>query len=157
MKFARSSDVDDLVQEASIAVWVGIESFKPVRGTFSKWVGSISWRVWARHLETEELDRKRLEEYIDVIADAIRIEAKGKKTGPSDELLDELLRALQTLTATEFAVVYARFFDGLTFAEIADALSINESAARMRIFRILEELRRFFKNLGENEEDSADE
>ena len=66
------------------------------------------------------------------------------KAGPSgmDVLLDE---ALRTLSPEEQAGIFARFFEGKNFPEIAQTFAISEHAARKRISRCLAKLQTFMQ------------
>lgn len=60
-------------------------------------------------------------------------------------LLDE---ALNSLGEKEHDAVVLRFFDGKELKQVGTAMGIAEDAARMRVNRGLEKLRRFFTNRG---------
>lgn len=55
---------------------------------------------------------------------------------------------LASLPAPDRDAVIGRFIDGLSFAEVASTLGIREDAARMRVKRGLERLRRHFERQG---------
>jgi RNA polymerase sigma factor (sigma-70 family) len=69
------------------------------------------------------------------------------KTHPSsmEALLEE---AIQTLHADEQAGLFARFFEGKDFKEIAEMFAITEQAARKRISRCLAKLQNFMAKRG---------
>jgi RNA polymerase sigma factor (sigma-70 family) len=60
-------------------------------------------------------------------------------------LLDE---ALANLNETDRRAVLLRYFDGQTLGEVGAALSLNEEAARKRVNRGVEKLRKFFVKRG---------
>jgi RNA polymerase sigma factor (sigma-70 family) len=60
-------------------------------------------------------------------------------------LLDE---ALTKLNETDRRAVLLRYFDGQTLAEVGATLALNEDAARKRITRGLDKLRKFFMKRG---------
>jgi uncharacterized protein (TIGR03435 family) len=60
-------------------------------------------------------------------------------------LLDE---ALAKLSETDRRAVLLRYFDGRTLAEVGAALALNEEAARKRVTRGLEKLRKYFTKRG---------
>jgi len=59
-----------------------------------------------------------------------------------------LNRSLAALPARDREGVLLRFFQGLTFAEMGAVLGLSEDAARKRVARALEKLRRFFDREG---------
>jgi RNA polymerase sigma factor (sigma-70 family) len=60
-------------------------------------------------------------------------------------MLDE---ALGCLNKPEHDAVVLRYFDGKAFAEVSAALGTSEEAARMRVTRAVEKLRKFFSKRG---------
>ena len=60
-------------------------------------------------------------------------------------LLDE---ALAKLNETDRAAVLLRYFDGQTLAEVGAILALNEDAARKRVTRGVDKLRKFFSKRG---------
>jgi RNA polymerase sigma factor (sigma-70 family) len=60
-------------------------------------------------------------------------------------LLDE---AMQHLAKKDHDALVLRFFENKNFAEVAGALGAGESAAKMRVSRALEKLRKFFARRG---------
>jgi len=64
-----------------------------------------------------------------------------------EPLLDE---AMASLGQTDRAVLALRYFENQTAAEIGRALKLNEEAAKKRVSRALEKLRKFFVKRGIN-------
>jgi predicted DNA-binding protein YlxM (UPF0122 family) len=69
------------------------------------------------------------------------VETKSEPSG-MEALLDE---ALRTLSPDEQAGIFARFFEGRDFPEIAQTFAITEHAARKRISRCLAKLQTFMQ------------
>src|SRR4051812_24317816 len=68
---------------------------------------------------------------------------------PSDDLLKGLLdEVLHQLTERDRGAVVLRFFEGHNLREVGAALGVSEDAARMRVDRALEKLRRLFESRG---------
>ena len=59
-----------------------------------------------------------------------------------------LNQSLAALKASDRDCILLRFFQGLTFAETGEALGLSEEAARKRVTRALDKMRRFFGNSG---------
>src|ERR1039457_7051658 len=64
-----------------------------------------------------------------------------------EPLLDE---AMASLGETDRAVLALRYFENQTAAEIGHTLKLNEEAAKKRVGRALEKLRKFFTKRGVN-------
>lgn len=64
----------------------------------------------------------------------------------SPEVQDEqLFEALQQLDEEEMELINMRFFEKRSFKEICDITGMNESACKMKVYRILEKLKKKFK------------
>jgi RNA polymerase sigma-70 factor (ECF subfamily) len=59
----------------------------------------------------------------------------------SDEIYERVLGAINKLPTDLRKVIQMRYFEKLSYAEIAQRLSISESTARVRCFRALRMLR----------------
>jgi RNA polymerase sigma-70 factor (ECF subfamily) len=56
----------------------------------------------------------------------------------------DLLQQVLALPLKDRQAIYLRYFDGLSFAEVAEVMGTTESAARVRVHRALKELRGHF-------------
>ncbi len=65
----------------------------------------------------------------------------------SAEMDKHLFDALQELEAEEMELINMRFFEKRSFKEISDILQIGESACKMRLYRILEQLKTLLTQL----------
>ncbi len=76
-------------------------------------------------------------------------DAAGSNSQQSWSAMDERLNdALARLSARDRNAVLLRFFDQRSFAELGSALGIAENAARMRVSRAVEKLRRHLAKAG---------
>ena len=125
---------DDVLQEVFIKVHKSLGAFDPQKGKFKTWLHritvnqSISER---RHKRMPSLSLERLEE-----------QGVGLP-GVSSQLPEELLmkkeesktiqRAMQSLDTKHRAVLVLRYFDDLSYDEIAQALEIPLGTAKSRL------------------------
>jgi RNA polymerase sigma-70 factor (ECF subfamily) len=61
----------------------------------------------------------------------------------------DLGRALDKLGRTDRSALYLHFYCDMTFEQVATVLGISMTAARSRIYRALDRLRRFLAPQGE--------
>jgi RNA polymerase sigma-70 factor (ECF subfamily) len=54
--------------------------------------------------------------------------------------LDQLIEIINNLDETQADLIELRFFQELSFKEIADIYQISEANAKMRIYRLLEKI-----------------
>ena len=113
----------------------GFSSKTPIPGWLFRTTRFVSWDAIRMRRRREQKERKF----------AMNVqEAVGTKAEPSgmEVLLDE---ALRSLSPDEQAGIFARFFEGKNFPEIAQAFAITEHAARKRISRCLAKLQTFMQ------------
>ena len=65
-----------------------------------------------------------------------------------EDIEPTLNQSLAALGEADRNCVLLRFFQGMTFAETGEALGLSEEAARKRVTRALEKMRRFFGKSG---------
>ncbi len=63
-----------------------------------------------------------------------------------EHLKDRLAAMLQKLSEAELHVIELRFFERLSFKEIARILAITETNAKVKVYRTLDKLKKYFKN-----------
>jgi len=133
------SDAEELLQETYLSAYKNIASFKG-NSTFSTWI----YRIATNHafmlfrkrkpelpldelpLPThEELKRREIRDWDFDPADAAQ----------SGEVREILTEAIKELPENYRAVVLLRDIEGLSTAETADALGINEGAVKTRLHR----------------------
>jgi RNA polymerase sigma-70 factor (ECF subfamily) len=68
----------------------------------------------------------------------------------SQEQIDKLVKIMNDLPTDTIEVIEMRFFEEKNFREIAYILNIGESGAKMRLYRALDRMRKYF-NLNQGE------
>jgi RNA polymerase sigma factor (sigma-70 family) len=113
----------------------GFSSKTPIPGWLFRTTRFVSWgaiRMRRRRQQKERNFAVNLQE---------PVETKSEPSG-MEVLLDE---ALRSLSPDEQAGIFARFFEGKNFPEIAQTFAITEHAARKRISRCLAKLQNFMQ------------
>jgi len=130
----------ELTAETFSAAWLARRRFRDrVRGSAAPWLFGIARNVLAESVRRRDLDRRARER--------LRVVVQSEPQTTVDEawldgLDDELERALASLTGDDRRAVELRVLDELDYAEIAGRLGITRGAARVRVFRSLDRLRR---------------
>lgn len=62
----------------------------------------------------------------------------------SEEKLEQLKSALKRLSPDDLQLVSLRFFEQMSFKEVADIVGITENNAKVKVYRILERMKKFF-------------
>jgi len=144
-RFAAScgarEDVDELVQDTFVRAFGSLDGFR----------GESSFRTWLFTIERRLLlDRRRAE----------RRRPQGLEIGEGDaatefDALDDLVadeaqgrvrRAIERLTPTQREVFVLRVTEGLSYKEIAKAVSTTEGAARVHYHNAMHAIKEFLND-----------
>ena len=127
----------DVVQEVFVALarearWVARHP------SLTAWLYTTARNVSANVVRTET--RRKTRERTAVLLSEVTMNASNERTSENlEQMIDELLDGLEQ---KDRAVVLLRFIDQKSYREIAEALGTREDAARMRVERALERMRR---------------
>ena len=126
------SDVDDAVQEVLLIVARRLESLR-VLAAFSSWIFKTVQRECRRlgrvALNYDPFEEAELDSWL--------------QSKPSGELLDDLVRALDSLEPEFREVILLKDFEQLANKEIATRLKISLAAVKSRVHRARQQVRNF--------------
>ncbi len=133
-------DADDLSQETFISAYRNLRQFDP-RKRFFTWIYTIGLNIIRNHLKKqgremtmENVARSSSEAEIDQGAQAERDMIQAQETGRLEICLRKLPPDLRE-------AVVLKFYQGLSFEEIAAISDASPSAVKMRVYRGLEQLK----------------
>jgi RNA polymerase sigma-70 factor (ECF subfamily) len=142
---------EDVTQDIFMHIQRALQSYDPSR-ELDPWVFTIASNKlrdhWRSRRHREGMRETSLEE------DETRFHPASTQRGPlpemeNEELGRQLSRAIDELPESMRETLILRYFEGLSFENIAAMLERNEAAVRKRYSRALEELRRSLqKTLG---------
>lgn len=123
---------EEVVQEAFARVWAS-KNTPSAEADFRRWL----YRV-ITNLARDHHRRRRLQARIPFWS--------LPAPDPIDEVARraedrELLAALRSLPLEDRQAIYLHYFEGQSFAGVADVLGVRETAARVRVHRALRKLR----------------
>ena len=138
-RMANIDDAYDITSQVFTKAFTNIKKFEFKNVPFSCWLFRIAvsevgqfYRNAAK-LQTVSIDKKGIKN----IAEETNNEIIA--------LEKQLMTAIHQLEAEEVQLIEFRFFDSLSFAEIATILSITENNAKVKTYRVLDKLRIIFK------------
>ena len=135
-------DARDLAQETFIRAYINLKKFRTDKRFFS-WLYTIALNIIKNHLKQKKHFKATAEKSS---AEAQPGTAENPETGLlQDEMTLKLQSALQALTLEQRALIILRFYDRLSFDEIAEISRLSASAVKMRVYRALERLRVFME------------
>ncbi len=140
----REISVEDLVQETFLRAYDRLETFNPDY-RFKTWLLAI-----ANNLGVDTLRRRR-----EIVEFNSETHAPVSRS-PEDEAVDAdrsrgVKEAIATLPETYGVPLILRYTEGLSYAEIAEVLSISVPAVKSRLFRARNMLAERLKEAGERE------
>lgn len=126
----------DITQQTFVKAMGAIKQYEDRGFPFSTWLYRIAqnevnlfFRQNNKHY-TVEVEERHVVHLMD--------EMKFNDKAPDNQ--EMLVKLLNTLKPEQLDLIELRFFQALSFKEIADIYSITEANAKMRIYRILEKM-----------------
>lgn len=128
-------DAEELTQETFVKAFQGLRRYDPERKFFS-WIYTIAVNTIRSHLQ------KNPPIFFDHDLSATPADTKSN---PELKVIrtqenDLLTQALQKIPLDLREAVLLRFYQELSFGEVSEILGISTSAAKMRVYRALEQL-----------------
>lgn len=129
---------DDLFQETFIKVIIKLQEGKYVsNGKFTAWLMRVAHNVvidWFRSQKAEKIVNSCQDNDLQRISDCSCAMNDMENQLITSQSLSDLRRLMEQLPVPQREVVYMRFFQNLSFKEIAEesGVSINTSLGRMR-------------------------
>lgn len=136
-KLGDATAAEDVVQETFLAVFAACDTYNPAF-SFRTWLWTILLNLCKRQLKRRSQQPQVLTPHLDCNSAAVGLsEPLHQETGLVRALLHErnarLRDLLLTLPEVQSDAVRLRFFGGLKFQEIADAMGCSLIAAKMRV------------------------
>ncbi|MCC5946405.1 MAG: sigma-70 family RNA polymerase sigma factor [Bernardetiaceae bacterium] len=142
--FRRTGDADlagDLCSQTFLKALAKLSTYKPCGLPFGAWLFRIaSNELNLYYRETKKSTLYSLEAM--PLSDMIDSSSSGLEKKEEQE---QLKISLSRLPPADLEVITLRFYEELSFKEIAYILATSESAAKMRLYRSLEKLRLYFE------------
>lgn len=134
----------DLSQQTFIKAMANMDKFEDRGFPFSSWLYRIAQNEVSMHFRQQKknysvpIDENRIK---DVAAEA---EIFSSHMSMDDQ--EKLIEMLNGLEESHLDLIELRFFQQISFKEIAEIYSVSEATAKMRTYRILERINKQWKN-----------
>lgn len=139
MFVVRDHDIaDDLFQETFVKVITKLQNGQyATTGKFQFWVTRIAHNVimdWYRQHQAHRIVEPNVENNLQNLRGASVLDTYRESELINEQVLTDVKRLMEALPAPQREVVYMRYFQQLSFKEIAEltGVSINTSLGRMR-------------------------
>lgn len=130
----------DITQQVFLKALTQLDKFQFRGVPFSAWLYRISLN------ECNDYFRKTAKLRY-VVVENLQVEGmfeEMKTEEKTPDLLDRLQEMLQKLTPPELELVELRYFETLPFRDIAEIYGITENHAKVRLYRVLGKLKKFY-------------
>ncbi len=141
---------DDLVQQVCHEM-ARRRKLPPHDGEWEAWMRGIArnlirrhWRRWSRHRNEVSIENPRLARQL---AEDLESRPLPADALVSEELHQQLLLAVTSLSAEDQRLVFAFYFDGRSQAEIADDLGTSVKSVEMKMYRVRNCLRSILRKI----------
>jgi RNA polymerase sigma-70 factor (ECF subfamily) len=139
----RRDEADEIVQETWLTAVRQIRSFRPQQGSFLAWLRGIAANVRRNHLRRT----RRLSERESTTCGTFLDNARTEVIVGRQERNQQIATALDGLLERQECVLRAKYFDGLSVAEIAAAWNESPKAIESLLSRAREAFREGFERL----------
>jgi RNA polymerase sigma-70 factor (ECF subfamily) len=133
----------DLTQQIFMKAMANIQKYEDRGHPFSSWL----YRIANNQVYEYFRKKKRIHE---VPVDQGRIQDLGKEVNTNSymslEVQEKLIEMINNLEQVQQDLIELRFFEEMSFKEIAAIYNITEANAKMRTYRILERIRNKWEN-----------
>lgn len=133
---------EDVLQEVFVSVWKSRHTYDPNKGKLTTWLHRITVNRCSKEKARKALATVSLEER--------GVDLPEMKRSPDDILVSKqeyyrLLRAMDSLDTKHRAVLVLRYFNDLSYQEIAEALEIPLGTVKSRLNQSLRYLKEQMK------------
>lgn len=140
----NAEDAADITQEVFAKVFTSLSSFKG-KSSFSTWLFRISYNMALSHIGKS--GRITVESGNDGLWSRIADTYPDSETDPEECVTAEMLYdALDRLAPDERTLISLYYLEGKSLADIAFIMSISDTNAKTRLFRIRHKLRKIVTN-----------
>jgi len=132
---------EDVFQEAVLRVWQQLPRLKNssnLRGYFARVVANLS-------MDTHR--RRRRENCVEVSPEELRFPPSDRDQGVVEDLAPELRHAISELPPQQREALVLRYFDELSYPELAELLGCSEVTARSHVSKAKTTLKRRLSRL----------
>ena len=136
-------EAEDILQEVFVSVWKSRHTFNPTKGKLTTWLHRITINQCARIHRKKQPALLSLEK---VTEEGFQLQAAENSELPDESLIskseyEELMKALNSLDSKHRPVLVLRYFNDLSYDEIARVLDIPLGTVKSRINQALRSLR----------------
>ncbi len=136
-------DARDITQQVFMSALENIGKYKSTGVPYSAFLFRVALNELNRFYRRSKV-RQAVNIDDEQVTD-VMTEIGAENTGETDA---KLMKSLQQLDPEEMSLMQMRFFDKIPFKDLCEILEISETAAKARVYRLLERLKTIYTSLG---------
>jgi RNA polymerase sigma-70 factor (ECF subfamily) len=136
--FPEKSDAEDALQDAFVNVWQKAGSFDPARASPITWLVTLTRN---RAIDRLRASGKRMTAPIEAAADVADDTPDAEACLIDAEDRTRIAHCMETLASGDATMIRTAFFEGATYADIADRAAVPLGTVKSRIRRALMKLK----------------
>ena len=136
-------DARDITQQVFMSALENIGKYKSTGVPYSAFLFRVALNELNRFYRRSKV-RQAVNIDDEQVTD-VMTEIGAENTAETDA---KLMKALQQLNEEEMSLMQMRFFDRIPFKDLCEILEISETAAKARVYRLLERLKTIYTSLG---------
>ncbi len=141
--FNNTEDATDASQEAAIRIYKGLRTVKvPESGSLKGWICAVTANICLDELRKRRVATEPLPEEA---AARLGTEPSAEETAASRERAREIMAAINRLPGHHRILIILRDMQGLSYAELAEAVNVNEGTVKSRLSRARSALKDLIK------------
>ena len=143
--FKRTGDEDiagDIVSQVFLKAMNNLHKYKYKGVPFSAWLYRVASNEVNQHYRNQKKDRTISLERTHVDRVMGMVDNEDGDAGNKDFYLKIMIETLHEMKPEEVQIIELRFFEQRPFKEVAFILDITENNAKVKVYRILERLRK---------------
>jgi RNA polymerase sigma-70 factor (ECF subfamily) len=127
---------EEITAQTFLKAITNIKSFHYREGGFSSWLYKIALN------ESNSYYRKNKKHKVILLDETIASQLMDEvSSNYSDQTEQELATAISKLNKNQLELIQLRFYENMSFRQIAEVLSITENNAKVRCYRIIDKIR----------------
>ena len=139
------ADADELAQDVFVRVYENLDRFDDSK-RFFPWLYTVASNVIRNHLKKHRSILFRFKK-ANFTHEQLRDTHTPEKSVSDIQQQKKLSQCILKLPTIQKEAVVLRYYQELSFEEIAEIQSCSVAAAKMRVYRALEQLNSFMKNI----------
>ena len=136
--FPEPSDAEDALQDAFVIVWQKAGSFDPARASPITWLVTLTRN---RAIDRLRASGRRLTAPLDLAFDVVDDAPDAEACLIASDDRARVAQCMDTLASSDAMMIRTAFFEGVTYADIADRASVPVGTVKSRIRRALMKLK----------------